>query len=57
MFVKINKEWLQNYSRRLLREVDVPENIIDDNLESFMYESGLRELEEGDYCYYGEVEE
>jgi len=57
MFIKINKQWLEHYTRKLLHQVAVPDNVIDDELENFIWETIGHELDEGDYCWYGDFDE
>lgn len=60
MYIRVPKEWLQEYTEGLLREVDVPQSVIDTNLAEFIHEAAEHtgiELEEGEYLYYGSDDE
>lgn len=40
MIMKVSKDWLYNYSRRLLEMSGVDDDIIETDLESLVYEAG-----------------
>jgi hypothetical protein len=46
MIFRIPKQFIFEFSERLLRELDIDMKIIEDDLESLIYESGERNWEE-----------
>ena len=50
--VYLPKDWFHGFCYDLLREADVSVNMIDEDLESFIYEAGGREWDDDDDNYY-----
>lgn len=46
MIFRVPKEFIYQYSERILREADTDYKIIEEDLESLVYESGERNWEE-----------
>ena len=56
MIYRIPKSIIENFASDLLREVDIPQEVIDNNLNQFIYESGGKswnetENNDGDEMY------
>lgn len=57
MKFRVPQHFIYEFADRLLREAGVPSDIRDVDLESFVYEAGERNWEEGDYYFYIEDDE
>jgi hypothetical protein len=59
MIIRIPKQWLKHYSRRILREAGIDDETIEADYEAFMYEAGVRlfDEDENDHFYIAELDE
>jgi hypothetical protein len=57
MKFRIPKQFIYEFAEKLLKEAGVEEDMIEADLESFVYEAGERNWEEGEYYYYIEDDE